>query len=265
MPRKKYSLMASLLSIINENETDSSSYALAMYLLKNFAKLEKLSIEDTVEANFVSTSGVRRFCRSIGYNNFSNMKEDAYEWEYQFKKYIDSAEKFNDRQKIKEIANNIFQETDENVDEKMIDHLVDLIRTSTNVVFLASEFSVITIKEFQQSLVTFGKIVKIVSSSYVNEEVITSLKENDLLISISITGVYALNNADVVDKANCHKVLITSCDYDALSKQYDEVIRFNIGNDAVDSRIFSKYGIGYLLDLIFMQYVKRWKENKECS
>ena len=61
---------------------------LAQYLLYHFDQLKDLNIYDVAEACFVSRSGIRRFCQSIGFDNFSDIKAEAEEWQRQCNYFI---------------------------------------------------------------------------------------------------------------------------------------------------------------------------------
>jgi DNA-binding MurR/RpiR family transcriptional regulator len=46
--------------VLNENDIDSTSYAIARYLLDNYSRIGEVGIEEIMQACFVSRSGVRR-------------------------------------------------------------------------------------------------------------------------------------------------------------------------------------------------------------
>ena len=48
----RFSLMTTLLNVVNENSCESSSYALACYFLKHFYELDKLNIYDVADECF---------------------------------------------------------------------------------------------------------------------------------------------------------------------------------------------------------------------
>lgn len=251
-------MMSALLTVINENDTESSDYMIAMYLLSNFSRLSELGIYDVADACYVSRSGVRRFCNSVGFANFSDLKDNAYEWNHQYHKYVAAAELINQRGYLQHSVQNIFSQIDQVVSDGAVEKLADMIHDASEVAFLSSEFSVVSIKEFQQSLVTFGKIVHILSSSCLYENAISSMDDGDLLITISLTGIYAGTVEYIVDRCNAKKILITSRHNDELVSHYDQTLFFDENYSLVKSREFSKYGISYLFDRIFAVYVKKY-------
>lgn len=250
--------MTSLLSVLNENEVEDSNYKLANYLLENFDRLDELNMYDIVEECYISRSGIRRFCLSIGLNNFSDVKHHYSEWDHQYEKYCDAARKNDTKEALRESVHQVFDQVEEIATTDFLKDITRLIHDSQNVVFVASEFSAISIKEFQQSMIIAGKVIKIMSSSYVNESLLNSLNAKDLIITISVTGRYAENINKYIGDINCMKMLITSNTGSEICETYDRIVGLPPNIDICHARDYSKYGISYLLDLIFAFYYSEY-------
>ena len=69
MKNTAFSLMTALLAVMNESEPKDPYYVLAQYFLYHFDQLRDLNIYDVADACYVSRSGIRRFCQSIGFDN----------------------------------------------------------------------------------------------------------------------------------------------------------------------------------------------------
>lgn len=256
---KKFSVFTTLISIINENEVDDSNYILAMYILNNFSNLNNLNIYDTAEDCYVSRSSVRRFCKHIGLESFSELKKCFDEWEHLKNKYDQIVLNYskNDylinsiKTNIKTI-NNIF-----NGDK--LDYLAELIYNGREVLLVASEFSGSCLFEFQHAMMIIGKPIRLMTSSYLNEHVFDSLTKEDVVITISITGVYAYSIIDLLNNKPCYKLLLTTNKDDNFDVVFDEVMDLGINLSVVESRDFSKYGIGYLLDKLLARYAQLYK------
>lgn len=80
--------MTALLAVMNESEPKDPYYVLAQYFLYHFDQLRDLNIYDVADACYVSRSGIRRFCQSIGFDNFSDLKAEADEWKRQCNYFI---------------------------------------------------------------------------------------------------------------------------------------------------------------------------------
>ncbi len=76
---RHFSLMNSLLAVVNRSPHDSMDSTLARYFLERFDRLADLNVYDVAEECYTSRSGIRRFCQSIGLDNFSDLK--SYAWE----------------------------------------------------------------------------------------------------------------------------------------------------------------------------------------
>ena len=88
MKNTAFSLMTALLAVMNESEPKDPYYVLAQYFLYHFDQLRDLNIYDVADACYVSRSGIRRFCQSIGFDNFSDLKAEADEWKRQCNYFI---------------------------------------------------------------------------------------------------------------------------------------------------------------------------------
>lgn len=71
---RHFNLMSSLLSVLNTTEYDATNSVLARYFLEHFDQLDQLNVYDVADACYTSRSGIRRFCQSIGLDNFSDLK-----------------------------------------------------------------------------------------------------------------------------------------------------------------------------------------------
>ncbi|MBQ2157871.1 MAG: hypothetical protein II443_04830, partial [Oscillospiraceae bacterium] len=60
----RFSLMTSLLNVVNETSSESSANILARYFLEHLYELGKLNIYDVAEDCYISRSGVQRFCKA---------------------------------------------------------------------------------------------------------------------------------------------------------------------------------------------------------
>ena len=256
---KNFSLMTALLSVINDNETEDISYTVAHYLLEHFNELENISIYDIMDNCYISRSGVRRFCRSIGYSNFSDIKARAGEWNFQYQKYLTIATRFSDYSLLKNNINKVFDDIEKVLNKEVVEKILDIIYSSENVIVFVSEFSGSSVKQFQQSMVAMGKIIRVMTSSYIDENSLKQLNGNDAVITISVTGNYALQIKNLIEEVESYRILFTLNREKEIMESYDEVIFF--GHEKTENLIreYSVYGVDYLFDLIFSEYVLKYK------
>ena len=81
MDNNRLNLIYKLNRIVNENEIGSVEYELAKYFLENFKYVKQWNIYQIAEENHVSRASVRRFGKLLGYENFSDMKTHAQEFD----------------------------------------------------------------------------------------------------------------------------------------------------------------------------------------
>ncbi len=260
---KNFSLMTALLSVINDNETEDVSYAIAHYLLEHFHELDALSIYDILDHCYVSRSGVRRFCRSIGYSNFSDIKARSKEWNFQYEKYLTMATRFSMYSNPRQNINQVLDDIEKVMSEEIIGNIVDVIHRSKRVFVVVSEFSGSSVKQFQQSMAAMGKIIRVMTSSYIDENSLKQLDVDDALITISITGNYALQVKRLIEELDSERILFTLNKTSSAAESYDEVIYFGEDQSMELTREYSMYGVDYLFDLIFSAYVMKYHINKE--
>ena len=68
------SITLRLLEYINDAPKKDINYEIALTLLNNFDKVKKMNITEISELCYVSPATISRFCRMIGFSNFSEFK-----------------------------------------------------------------------------------------------------------------------------------------------------------------------------------------------
>lgn len=264
---KSFSLMTALLEIINDSDPQDSRYILSDYILKNMYRLNELDLFSIMEECFVSRSGIRRFCQQLGYENLTDLKQKYYEFELQYAKTYFYTKSIVGDDTLKRMIIGLFDRIDEKVNEEVLEALITDLNCSDNVVLLTTESSGTTVGSFQHSMASIGKIIKVVTSSHLDETNLQSLSTNDSLITISITGSYARKTEKLMKSLECKKILITMNDDTAFETFYDEVIRFSTMSEIKKSILCSTYAINYLFDKVLLAYSKKYpsKLNRESS
>ena len=108
-------------------------------------------------------------------------------------------------------------------------------------------------------MVAMGKIIRVMTSSYIDENSLKQLNGNDAVITISVTGNYALQIKNLIEEVESYRILFTLNREKEIMESYDEVIFF--GHEKTENLIreYSVYGVDYLFDLIFSEYVLKYK------
>jgi len=253
----RLSLLSSLFSVINENNQDDSNFVLAHYFLDHYQRLSELNIYEVAAECFVSRSSVRRFCKSIGYENFLDMKTGFNEYDDQYSYYMLHVNRQNYRELLTKEINEMIQELDYrmNIDEAQV--IADKIFESRYVVFLTSDTSTSIIREFQQSMIFHGKIIRLISDDYTDKTLINTLDKRDMLITISSTGIFAKASLDYISKCEAHKILVTTNRDKVFCNRYDKIYYLSAKDRSDEGRgVYGKYALNYMFDVIYSTYVR---------
>lgn len=260
MKINRMSLLNSLFSIMNEGCEEDSGYILARYFLEHYSELGSANIYDVAADCFVSRSSVRRFCRLIGYDNFLELKKDFKEYNHLYSRFVTHADCENYRTILTNEIENMIKELDKRMNNEETIRIVERIHDSNKVVFLATDTSASFIKQFQQSMIFGGKIIYLISNDFGNNSLLSKMEKEDYLVTVSASGTFAAASLDYIAGCKAFKSLIT-VNRDALFKEhYDKVYHLSANNHTQEAfSVYGSYGISYMLDIIFSQYIYRYK------
>jgi len=254
----RMSLLNSLFSVINENNEEDSNYILAHYFLEHYHKLSELNIYDVAADCFVSRSSVRRFCQSIGYENFLDLKTEFREYDDQYAFYMYHANRDNYRERLTDEINSMIKELNQRMNTEETNKIAERIHKSRYMVFLTSDASTSIIREFQQSMIFHGKIIHSISNTYTDNTLITKLDERDYIMTISATGTFADASKDFISQCSAYKALVTVNRDPGFQDWYDKVYHLSVNDLSEGKSVYGKYGINYMFDVIYSVYVKKY-------
>lgn len=259
MKINRLSLLNSLFSVMNENDEKDSNYVLAYYFLKHYHELDQLNIYEVASDCFVSRSSVRRFCQSIGYANFLDLKNEFKKYDDQFSHYINHSNRENYREYLTYEINEMIKELDQRMNISEVDIIAERIYKSPNVVFLTSDSTTAFVKEFQRSMVFHGKMIHLISEAYTDNTLITRLDENDYLFTVSITGIFARTALEYIQPCRALKILVTVSRDSVFEEYFDKIYHLSAIDRSKESKsVYGKYGINYMLDIIYSAYIRRY-------
>lgn len=260
MKNTAFSLMTALLAVMNESEPKDPYCVLAQYFLYHFDQLRDLNIYDVADACYVSRSGIRRFCQSIGFDNFSDMKAEADEWQRQCNYFIGYSVRPNYKEHLSRSIEEMMAEINRYATPAVMDRLAESIHASRHVVLFTSDFSGMAARSFQQSMVVMGKLVQIVSDAHYMLEYLEELTPDDLLITVSATGNFATLMQPVTRKIKAYRVLVTVNHEKRLWTDYDQVIYLSEKDNSNARTVYSQYGMTYFFDILYSHYVQKYRE-----
>lgn len=251
---RHFSIMNSLLTVLNSTEPGDLENVLARYFLERFDRLRDLNVYDVAEECYTSRSGIRRFCQSIGIENFSALKASDYEWDLHRKFFVGYTDHPDFCCYLPKAIDEMMISINEHIDDGELTALATLIRDAEEVVLLSSDFSSMAVREFQQSMLYMHKIVQILTDSFGSERGLAELSPKSLIITISPSGNYARAARRQLEESAAARVLITLSHDTVLAEPYDAVLRLSSEDYYGKRTVYAKYGINYFFDLLYNRY-----------
>lgn len=238
-------LIYNLLAYINNSLDKDINYHIAKSLLENFHKIEGFSLETAAEVCNVAPSTINRFCKRIGFKNFSNLRNSVNNYGASFEKndIALSGDSF-----IAQLKENV--EMIENIPREQIERIVKQISKSRRVVILGFEKHQIQALELQKKLLLAGKFCECSTNIFKQMDALDTLTEEDMIITISIQG-YLLSEDfllfEKIKRTKGKKLLITFSKPQQHPELFDEILQCGkIENSAVSSQTLLR-----LFDVLF--------------
>lgn len=262
-----FSMLSSLLSVLNSNEEDNINVVLAKYFLENIKDIANLSIYKVADDCFTSRSSIQRFVQKLGFESFTALKENGIDNLAHWDKFIEYADHENYPTFLNTSVSKMMDSINESYDETSMKTLARLIYESDNVLLLIAETSSSAVREFQQGMISFGKIMRVMTDSHSNTELIAELKPTDLILVCSVTGNFAMGIRSDLKDTVAKKALITMNRSERITSDYESI--FYIGNEHVSRDsiqavrgVYGRYGLTYYLDLLANVYLDIYRENR---
>lgn len=259
---ERLSLLNSLFTILNENEEQDTNYVLAHYFLENYHKIDELNIYDVAAECYVSRSSVRRFCITLGYDNFLELKQDINEYDDQYNFYISHANRPNYRETLNKEINAMIEELNIRMNTDEVDRIIDRIYDSRYVVFLSADTATSQVKDFQRAMLFHKRMIHVISEAYTNSSLISRLDKHDYLVVVSGSGTFAKASRDFVKDSAAYKVLFTYARNNEHERGFDKVYHLSAkdrGNEP--HSVYGTYGFRYMFDIIYSAYTKKYGLN----
>lgn len=258
----RLSLLHSLFSVLNDYPPEDSNAVLALYFLEHYGELADLNIFDVAADCFVSRSSVRRFCQSIGYENFIDLKTEFRQYDDQMAHFMQHVQKDNYRDSLTKEINAMIAELDQRMNNEETEKIADRIFNSRYVVFMTSDTSTSVIKSLQQAMVLHGKIIHLISDSYTENTLLSKLDSRDYLIVLSATGVFAKACEEYIKPVKAYKALVTVNRDPWFKTQFDKVYHLSAQDKSQSGNlVYGTYGMTYMFDIIYATYVNKYSRS----
>ncbi len=258
----RLSLLHSLFSVLNDYPPEDSNAVLALYFLEHYRNLADLNIFDVAADCFVSRSSVRRFCQSIGYENFIDLKTEFSKYDDMMAHFMQHVQQDNYRESLTKEINAMIAELDQRMNNVELEKIADRIFNSRYVVFLTADTSTSVIKAFQQAMVLHGKIIHLISDSYTENTLLNKLDQRDYLLVLSATGVFAKACEEYIKPVKAYKALVTVNREPCFKSQYDKVYHLSALDRSQDGNlVYGTYGMTYMFDIVYATYVNKFNKS----
>lgn len=179
-----------LLSELAAGKEDSNNCRIARYLLDRLDRLEEISVELLAEECFVSKSTVSRFCRDIGLEDFSELRDLLRQTEKTFTLYGAGLPPKEQGTSFCSLVNASLSLVANTLDYAALDRLTDELCQAKRVAafgLLKAETAAISL---QSDLVMLGKNAVTKVAFREQMDFLAGAQPGDLVIIFSYTGIY---------------------------------------------------------------------------
>jgi len=261
----------------SENFTDTEN-AIIQFLLKSSGQIEKIKIQDIVNASYSSKTSVIRFCQKLGYEGFREFKA-AYIRETEASKYVvntvDYTRPFEPQASTAEIVNSIYSLYRESMElmQSQLD-ITELERMAdgmfrANRIFLYGIGDVKTILQtFMNMLLKIGCFPILATDNGEEGHISTFITKEDCALFVTYSGNYARYQSctKILKRNHVPILLLTANPKSALYKL--STCRICVPNQEDKDNIatfYSQHVFGYLLNLLYSLMFKKYKTENRIS
>lgn len=250
-------ILHELISIMNETGKDETYHDLARILVENIDKIKNMNITQLAELCYVSTSTISRFCRELGFHNFSAFKNElcgSYGFEIDYNhEYTDCHTSI--QSKLDYLQNETLS-TLTSIHAVITDNdliaLAKSIHEAKNIVFFSQSHYQFLALYLQQRLALFKKIIYIDVEQRRQIARAEQMDENALAIIYSPRGQSFIFSrvSSLLSKKHIKTMLITQTDLAINASRYDKVIYIG-GTNENNLGLISYL---YLIDQLILVY-----------
>lgn len=198
MEQLAYTLLAYINNVIEED----MNYHIAKKFLENIYKIKDYSLEDIGYECNVSSRTINRFCKKIGYHNFTTLKKHI------LYPIIGNGKPCYETTEFQTILSQHF-DVIERIKQSEYLTLVNMLNDAKNIWVIGFERHQVFALEFQKRLFEFGKISRCIMNYHQQLIDIKKASHEDLIITISINGFALTDYNQILSKIPAKKVLLT--------------------------------------------------------
>lgn len=249
--------------LINSIQSKSNIYSeIAYYILLQYNNIDSLTVNQICKNCFTSPSTIRRFCQSIGYQNFTDLKRAKNknpENQQIIAKNNWEKGRYNPHFLLTEVNSinlSVYRNSHPHAIKKLAQEIA--INKST-LLFCVRPYSFV-LQEFQNQMMIFGKSVYIFDEIYFWRSVIEKMEDDfcSIIISPAATLIPVIGNE--LENLPGKKTLIackqylSNPEYHSYLNIYDLIIPLRSNAYDYDYlEIYGKYAVSFLFELIMSE------------
>lgn len=191
-------LIIRLITLLNNQPINSTNYHIGLTMLTNYERIQTLSISDFAEMCHVSKSTISKFARTIGFDDYWDLKDNAAFVENRFNNplnYRSNILSSMEQDGYDQYFDAVIKDIDylrSHVDLATIDRVAKAIYTHEKIFAFGIIFSESAAIDFQYKLAYNGKFIRTFQDDLVQEELIKSADEDALFIIFTNSGEYLI-------------------------------------------------------------------------
>lgn len=247
-----------LFSILNTSNLDSPEFRIANYLINNIYKPKKISLSDIADNCFVSKSTVSRFCRRLGFIDYSSILQTmniAKTKRYRrYDEYTDlDIDQINSLY-LSQVTSTLTK-VQQYASQEVLDRFIDILCRYNNIGIFGQMQSYAVALNFQSELSSFDKYAVCFPLLTEQENFILKSGSDTLVIVISCSARYFQDFEDSFEGQSDrpHLVLLTNNPRVRICPPFDEVFIIPCGDDTASRPL----AIQIFTNLVTMHLARR--------
>lgn len=247
-------LISGLCDIINVYPSGSMEYILATYFLNHYNNLENMNIYDIAEECATSRSSIRRFCQTLGYDNFKDYKEQLACSDTYLSMHIDDVDRHHAADMLKHEIIKCIDTLSVRMNQKDTGILIEMIDQHNRVVFYCSGMAEKLSQNLQWQMILQNKLVYVASSVSQLKNCLPCPTDEDLIIILSCSGNFARDAIKFGFPEKPHRILIINKFTLEFDDDFDVVYVLNDQSADVSLSTLATYGLTYFYDTLLYRY-----------
>lgn len=258
-------LIRKMQALVNNSTEEDVNKNIAIFILKNIERIDKLTISDIAASTFTSTASISRFSRNIGCENFNDLKGRICDDSNDKSKNILNNMDFESDPPLDKYIKRIMDGLNDmrlNINMEEIDALVKEIHDHEDVCFYGINMPCLLAQNTQQNLILCGKFVESYDTKDLQINAAKKCSKETLAIIFSMDGNFMRINKEVkhiLDERGIKQILVTQNPERVDASKYYRVVALGKPSTSVVGR----YKLQLFMDILLSRYIYLYRVNNE--